>query len=90
MTTAIQPKNFTLCLGSAKIPVFDSEDAVTLFCSWRDRFGLGASDLKRSDGKVTDDRGKLICTICYNGRVKMPDGRFLDGMNGAQWLAARA
>ncbi len=86
---AINPRRieYTLRLGRSNIPVFDSDDAQRLFCSWRDRFGLGASDLKRDDGKVSDEGGKLICTICYNGRIKLPNGQFLDGMNGQEWLA---
>lgn len=78
--------NYTLHLGCANIPVFDSEEASRLFCSWRDRFGLGASDLERNDGKVTDAKGKLVCIICYNGRVKLPNGQFVDGMSGRDWL----
>lgn len=78
---------YTMRLGAANVPVFDSEDASRLFCQWRDRFGLGASDLKRDDGKVKDANGKLVCTICYNGRVKLPNGQFVDGMSGQQWMA---
>lgn len=44
-------------------------------------------ELKRDDGKVKDANGKLVCTICYNGRVKLPNGQFVDGMSGQQWMS---
>lgn len=72
---------------SHSIRVTDSENAVFVFCDYRDHNGLGASDMKRDCGKVTDSKGSLVATICYNGRVKRADGSFLDGLTGTEWVA---
>ena len=68
------------------VRVATSDAAVAVFNDFRDHNGFGASDLKADCGDITDHRGKLVATVCYNGRVKLPDGRFLDGMSGRQWL----
>lgn len=77
------------CIGEkgSKITVFDSEDAVGLYRSFITRFGLGASDLAKDSGKVMDENGKHICSIAYNGRVVLPNGQFVDGMSGQDWMA---
>lgn len=44
------------------------------FCAARDKYELGASDLKKSDGSVINDDLMLVARISYNGRIWAPDG----------------
>lgn len=69
------------------IRVFDIFAAVVVFNDYRDFNCLGASDLKRDCGKITDEHGHELCRISYNGRVVLPNGQFLDGLDGQQWIA---
>lgn len=49
--------------------VVDSASASEVWCSYRDEHNLGASDMKRGCGNVTDESGKLVARVSYNGRV---------------------
>lgn len=69
------------------IRVFDILAAVAVFEDFRDYSSLGASDMGQDCGKITDERGNELCRIAYNGRVVLPNGSFLDGMDGREWLA---
>lgn len=71
------------------VRVANSDQAVAVFNDFRDGYRLASSEMGTDCGKVTDSKGDLIATICYNGRVKLPDGTFLDGMTGNEWLHHR-
>lgn len=47
--------------------------------------GYGASDMVGQCGEVTR-RGRLLARVSYNGRVWV-DGKPVDGMSGAEWIA---
>lgn len=49
--------------------------ASEIFCQERDKYALGASDLKKMDGNVLDEDLKLVARISYNGRIWAPDGK---------------
>jgi hypothetical protein len=46
-----------------------ADQASKLFCAYRDRFNLGASDLEDGCGDVIDGRGEIVARISYNGRI---------------------
>ena len=62
------------------------DNAQAVFADFRDSNRLGSSEMGADCGKITDASGNLVATICYNGRVRMPDGTFMDGMSGRKWL----
>jgi hypothetical protein len=70
-----------------RLRVFDIETAVVVFGDFRDFNSFGASDLKAECGKITDENDNELCRISYNGRVWLPNGQALDGMDGSQWIA---
>jgi hypothetical protein len=66
------------------------DQAQAVFADFRDNgddgFMLGASQMRSDCGKITDAHGRLVATICYNGRVMLPSGRFMDGMEHDEWM----
>lgn len=82
---------YTLRLSAVGAPTIDqpvcfADDASRIWCKYRDQHGVSGSTMKRDSGRITDAKGNLMATICYNGRVKLADGTFADGLTGAQWL----
>lgn len=67
-----------------RLMVVDSISASEVFCQYRDSFGLGASDMKKGCGNVTDQSGKLIARISYNGRVWDADGNLFSEASNAR------
>lgn len=53
------------------VPVKSLAEASAVFCAWRDRNGLGAGNIAREAGNVTQG-GKQIARVSYNGRVWEP------------------
>jgi hypothetical protein len=60
-----------------KIPVQSADMASAMFEQYRDRNGLGASDLKPQCGSIFAHDGTLVARVSYNGRVWSPDGTLL-------------
>lgn len=65
---------FTLCLSThttpkASIKCKDFADASAKQQRHRDENGYGASDMQAKYGKITDEKGKVVACVSYNGRV---------------------
>jgi hypothetical protein len=60
-----------------RIPVASADAASALLSGYRDRFGIGASDMKRGCGDIRADDGTLVARVSYNGRVWTPSGILL-------------
>jgi hypothetical protein len=60
-----------------RIPVASADAASALLSRYRDRFGIGASDLKKGCGDIRADDGTLVARVSYNGRVWTPGGILL-------------
>jgi hypothetical protein len=60
-----------------RIPVTSADVASALLSRYRDRFGIGASDMKEACGDIRDDDGTLVAKVSYNGRVWTPEGVLL-------------
>lgn len=69
-----------------RVRVPTSDIAVVLWKAYRDAEEMGGSDMGEGCGDIRDIKGNLIATVAYNGRVKLPDGSFLDGMTSEQWV----
>lgn len=54
---------------SLEVPVQIADEASSLFTAYRDRYGLGASDLKSGCGDIYDSANSLVGRISYNGRI---------------------
>lgn len=63
--------------------VIDSISASEVFCQYRDSHDLGASDMKRGCGNVTDINGNLVARISYNGRVWDANGKLFSEAQGS-------
>jgi hypothetical protein len=70
--------------------VFSSDEAVAVWCDYRNTLGFGASEMKKGCGDVTDSKGCVVGRISYNGRVWDASGKSVDGLVGRQWLAGLA
>jgi hypothetical protein len=60
-----------------KIPVQSADMASTMFQQYRDRNGIGASDMKPDCGSIFAGDGTLVAKVSYNGRVWSPEGLLL-------------
>jgi hypothetical protein len=60
-----------------KIPVESADMASAMFQQYRDRNGIGASDMKSDCGSIFADDGTLVAKVSYNGRVWNPQGKLL-------------
>src|SRR5579872_442708 len=60
-----------------KIPVQSADMASAMLQQYRDRNGIGASDMKPHCGSIFADDGTLIAEVSYNGRVWSPQGLLL-------------
>jgi hypothetical protein len=60
-----------------RIPVASADRASALLSRYRDRFGIGASDMKQGCGDIHADDGTLVARVSYNGRVWTPEGNLL-------------
>jgi hypothetical protein len=60
-----------------KIPVESADMASAMFQQYRDRNGIGASDMKPHCGNIFADDGTLVAKVSYNGRVWTPQGQLL-------------
>jgi hypothetical protein len=60
-----------------RIPVASADKASALLSRYRDRFGIGASDMKEGCGDIRADDGTLVARVSYNGRVWTPEGILL-------------
>lgn len=69
--------------------VFDDAQASAVWNDYRDHFGFGGSAMKPRCGNITDQHGRIVARVSYNGRVWI-DGKPTDGMNAAEWIAQRA
>lgn len=94
ITVAIDLTNaYYLRLAAIGIPtrdhrVFSSDEAIAVWTDFRDHNNLGGSDLKKGCGDVHDAKGQLVARISYNGRVWDTNNKPLDGLSGAEWIAA--
>lgn len=57
-----------------RTPVKSLAEAAAIYSAARDKAGLGAS--KWMDATVTDDTGKPVARISYNGRIWPPEPWF--------------
>jgi hypothetical protein len=60
-----------------KIPVQSADMASAMLEQYRDRNGIGASDMKPHSGSIFADDGTLVARVSYNGRVWSPQGMLL-------------
>ncbi len=51
--------------------------ASAMFQQYRDRNGIGASDMKPNCGNIFADDGTLVAKVSYHGRVWNPRGQLL-------------
>lgn len=59
---------------SYRVPVKTGDEASFAWQRYRDRNGLGGSDMEAQCGDVVDEAGKLVARVSYNGRVWSPSG----------------
>lgn len=73
-----------------RVPVATLAKASEALREWIDNNGFGGSAIQHplAGGDVHDDAGTLIARVSYNGRIWTPDGKPLDGMDSAAWVAA--
>jgi hypothetical protein len=57
------------------VPVNDAEQIVRIWEHYRDKNGIGASDMKRGCGDLIAADGRVIARISYNGRIWDVSGR---------------
>ncbi len=67
-----------VCLNSSALarfsePCADLRNASTIVRSYIKRHDLGASDMRFGFGNVSDDAGKNVGHISYNGRIWVTD-----------------
>ena len=62
---------------TVEIPVASADTAAVLFTQYRDRHGVGASDMKEGCGNIYANDGTLVARVSYNGRVWTPEGTLL-------------
>jgi hypothetical protein len=60
-----------------RISVQSADMASAMFRQYRDRNGIGASDMKSDCGSIFADDGTLVAKVSYNGRVWNPEGKLL-------------
>ena len=60
-----------------KIPIESADMASAMFQQYRERYGIGASDMKADCGSIFANDGTLVAKVSYNGRVWGPEGRLL-------------
>jgi hypothetical protein len=60
-----------------KIPIESADMASAMFQQYRDRNGIGASDMMPHCGSIFADDGTMVANVSYNGRVWNPEGRLL-------------
>lgn len=60
-----------------RIPVTTADQASALFAHYRDRYGIGASDMSASCGTIHTADGTIVAKVSYNGRIWTPDGTLL-------------
>ncbi len=59
------------------IPVDSADMASVLFAQFRDKHGIGASEMKVGCGNIHTADGTLVARVSYNGRVWTPEGILL-------------
>jgi hypothetical protein len=57
----------------------------SVFADYRDKYGLGASDMGYGCGNITNEKGHVIAKVAYNGRIFVDD-KPLDGLTGDEWI----
>lgn len=63
-------------------PVRTAEDAAFAWSSYRDRWDVTGSTMKRDSGRIYANDGTLVAYVSYNGRVWTPDGQLLQDIDG--------
>jgi hypothetical protein len=63
--------------AALKIPIQSADMASAMFQQYRDRNGIGASDMKPDCGSIFANDGTLVAKVSYNGRVWSPQGKLL-------------
>ena len=77
----IKPNGYLLLAAegcaSLKIAVQSADMASVMFQQYRDRNGIGASDMKSGCGSIFAEDGTLVAKVSYNGRIWSPQGELL-------------
>ena len=60
-----------------RVPVASADMASALLTAYRDKYGIGASDMNDGSGNVIAEDGTLVARVLYNGRVWTPEGTLL-------------
>jgi hypothetical protein len=60
-----------------RIPIQSADMASAMFQQYRDRNGIGASDMQPHCGSIFAGDGTLVAKVSYNGRVWTPQGLLL-------------
>lgn len=54
--------------------VASADMASAMLAAYRDKYGIGASDMNDGCGNILAEDGALVARVSYNGRVWTPDG----------------
>lgn len=63
---------------SLDVPVRFADEASKVFCGYRDKYGLGASNMKARCGNIYNSQNCLVGRISYNGRIWDAEGKVIE------------